>query len=93
MRTHRALCFAVLVVVVSVANASLVDGIIDAITNAATCATCHTLFVPLKGLAALGDKPFTDSFKVICKALNVRAAVLTVRAQLISLRTYAGCGR
>lgn len=63
LRTSQALCFAVLLAVVSVADASLVVGTIDAITNAATCAICHTLFVPLMGLAALGDKPFTDTHR------------------------------
>ncbi|KAJ3546351.1 hypothetical protein NMY22_g2088 [Coprinellus aureogranulatus] len=71
MPTLPALCIVVLLAVVSVTNASLADDIIDAITNAATCAGCHALFVPLKGLAALGDRPFTETFKVVCKALNV----------------------
>ncbi|KAF5314518.1 hypothetical protein D9611_007116 [Ephemerocybe angulata] len=56
---------------ISVANASLVDDILDAIKNAATCATCHALFVPLKALAVLGDKPFTKTFVAVCKAAKV----------------------
>ena len=71
MRAFQTLYLAVLLAVVSVTNAALVDDILDAITGAATCAACHSFLVPLKVLAAFGDKPFTNTLKVICKALNV----------------------
>ncbi|KAJ2936622.1 hypothetical protein H1R20_g473, partial [Candolleomyces eurysporus] len=52
------------------ANAGLVDDIVNAIKNAATCATCQGLFVPLKVLAALGDGPFTKTFVAVCKVIS-----------------------
>lgn len=54
----------------SLANADLVDDIIDAIKNGATCAGCHSLLVPLRGVALLGDNTFSKLFVAICKGLT-----------------------
>ncbi|KAK7026880.1 hypothetical protein VNI00_015422 [Paramarasmius palmivorus] len=53
------------------ARASLVDDIINALEGAVTCAGCHTLLLPLKGLALLGDSAFADTINLqdddVCK--------------------------
>lgn len=59
----------------ALARAGLVEDIVDAIQNTATCAGCHALFVPLKGLAHLGDRPFTRTFIAVCKAINVAGVI------------------
>ncbi|KAF4583315.1 hypothetical protein EYR38_002064 [Pleurotus pulmonarius] len=60
-----------LLLLASVVNAGLVDDIIDALKNAATCGSCHTLLVPLKGLAYLGDGAFTKAITAVCTTLNL----------------------
>lgn len=67
------------------ANAGLVDDIVNAIKNAATCATCQGLFVPLKVLATLGDGPFTKTFVAVCKVISVSSCAVK---PLRSLLTY-----
>lgn len=58
---------------------SLVDEIVSAIENAATCATCHALLVPLEGVALLGNSAFTDTFVEVCEALGVCALQLRLK--------------
>jgi len=50
---------------------SLIDDLVNAITQAVDCDSCHALFVPLKGLAALGNSAFSDSMAAVCKAIGV----------------------
>jgi sphingomyelin phosphodiesterase len=57
---------------VSVARATIVDDVLEAIKNAVSCTSCHALLVPLKSLAVLGDGPFEDTIIAICKATKVR---------------------
>ncbi len=52
-------------------NAGLIDDIVDAIVHAVDCDSCHALFVPLKGVAILGDSAFSATFVAVCKALGV----------------------
>ncbi|KAL0565392.1 hypothetical protein V5O48_016629 [Marasmius crinis-equi] len=56
----------------SSSNASLIDDLIQAFERAVTCGGCHALLVPLKGLAALGDKPFGDALATICSTLKLQ---------------------
>ncbi|KAF5357090.1 hypothetical protein D9756_006561 [Leucocoprinus leucothites] len=51
-------------------HASLVDDIVNAITHAVDCTSCHALLVPLKGLAVLGDSAFSSTFTAVCNALG-----------------------
>ena len=60
-------------------HGSLVDDIVNAIENAASCATCHALLVPLEGVALLGDSAFTDTFVEVCEALGVCALQLHLK--------------
>ncbi|TFK73540.1 sphingomyelin phosphodiesterase [Pluteus cervinus] len=60
-----------IVLFVTCVSAGLVDDIVNAIKNAATCASCHALLVPLKGLAALGDTPFTASLTAVCTSFGL----------------------
>ncbi|KAF9269660.1 sphingomyelin phosphodiesterase [Marasmius fiardii PR-910] len=53
------------------ANASLIDDIINALEQALTCGGCHALLVPLKGLALLGDTAFGEGFTTVCTTLKV----------------------
>ena len=50
---------------------SLIDDLVNAITQAVDCDSCHALFVPLKGLAAIGNSAFSDSMAAVCKAIGV----------------------
>lgn len=52
-------------------SASLVDDIVNAITNAVDCGSCHALLVPLAGLALLGNTAFSDTIIAVCKTLGV----------------------
>jgi len=54
----------------AVAQAGLVDDIINAVKNGATCAGCHALLVPLAGVALLGDRAFAGIFVEVCKGLT-----------------------
>ncbi|KIJ98756.1 hypothetical protein K443DRAFT_133333 [Laccaria amethystina LaAM-08-1] len=56
---------------VSVARATIVDDVLEAIKNAVSCTSCHALLVPLKSLAVLGDGPFEDTIIAICKATKL----------------------
>lgn len=56
---------------VSVARATIVNDILEAIKNAVSCTSCHALLVPLKTLAALGDGPFDNTIIAICKATKL----------------------
>jgi len=51
---------------------SLIDDIVNAITQAVDCDSCHALLVPLKGLAALGNSPFSNTMAAVCKVIGVR---------------------
>jgi len=51
---------------------SLIDDIVNAITQAVDCGSCHALLVPLKGLAALGNSPFSNTMAAVCKLIGVR---------------------
>ena len=57
-------------------HGSLVGDIVSAIENAATCASCHALLVPLADVALLGDSAFTDTFVEVCGLLGVCALQL-----------------
>ncbi|XP_006463350.1 hypothetical protein AGABI2DRAFT_194192 [Agaricus bisporus var. bisporus H97] len=52
-------------------NADLVDDIVNAITHAVDCASCHALLLPLAGLALIGDGALTGTITAVCKALGV----------------------
>lgn len=52
-------------------TASLVDEIVNAITHAVDCVSCHALLFPLGALAELGDNAFSDTIIAVCKTLNV----------------------
>ncbi|KAJ8082854.1 hypothetical protein PM082_008711 [Marasmius tenuissimus] len=56
----------------SLSNASLIDDIINALKGAVTCGGCHALLVPLKGLAALGDKAFGETLTTVCETLKLQ---------------------
>ncbi|PPR02001.1 hypothetical protein CVT24_011124 [Panaeolus cyanescens] len=56
----------------SSANAGLVDDIVNAIKNAVTCASCHTLLGTLEPVALLGDKAFSATFVAVCKTLQIQ---------------------
>lgn len=49
---------------------SLIDDIVNAITQAVDCGSCHALLVPLKGLAALGNSPFSNTMAAVCKLIG-----------------------
>ncbi|KAL9709442.1 hypothetical protein Ac2012v2_007177 [Leucoagaricus gongylophorus] len=49
---------------------SLIDDLVNAITQAVDCDSCHALLVPLKGLADLGNSAFSDSMAAVCKAIG-----------------------
>jgi sphingomyelin phosphodiesterase len=53
------------------ANANLVDDIVNAITGAVDCGSCHALLLPLAGLALIGDAAFSDTIIAVCKTLGV----------------------
>lgn len=61
----------ILLLCTTFAAADLVDDIVDAIQNAASCTACKALLLPLKGLATLGDGPFTSTIKAVCNAIGV----------------------
>ncbi|KAH6908591.1 hypothetical protein BKA70DRAFT_1427175 [Coprinopsis sp. MPI-PUGE-AT-0042] len=69
MKAFQSLSLSVLLCV-RAANADIIDDIVDAVTGAVTCAGCKALFVPLKGLAALGDSAFTGTLNAACLALT-----------------------
>ena len=53
------------------------DDILEAAHNASilkTCTSCQALLLPLKRLAALGDKAFVSSMVRICKTRKVRGS-------------------
>lgn len=55
----------------SVAQASLITTIVDALEQAVDCASCHTLLTVLQPIALLGDTIFSDALVGICEAVNV----------------------
>lgn len=60
-------------------SASLVDDIVDAITHAVDCGSCHALLVPIKGLAELGDSAFSSTIIAVCKTLGVGNVCGTIK--------------
>jgi hypothetical protein len=47
------------------------DDIIDGLKNAVDCDSCHSLLVPLKTLAELGDSAFVQTLTATCKVFKV----------------------
>ena len=65
------------------------DDILAAAHNASVlknCASCQALLLPLKRLAAFGDKAFVSSMVKICKTRKVRA-VACLRPHVLWLTT------
>jgi sphingomyelin phosphodiesterase len=58
----------------SCAAGSLLDEILAALKNAVDCGSCHSLLVPLKVLALLGDSVFVDTMVTVCETLKVGIA-------------------
>ncbi|KND93980.1 Sphingomyelin phosphodiesterase [Tolypocladium ophioglossoides CBS 100239] len=50
----------------------LIDDIWNKLKNSATCAGCEGILVLLKGLTALGDRPFVKVIQGICKLAKVQ---------------------
>lgn len=74
------------------ALANLVDDVLDGLKNAVTCGACHTLVATMKGIAELGDEPFTDVVTAVCKATKV-LRVLSIVVHPWRLTRTSGRGR
>lgn len=70
----KILSLPVILLLARTTEAGLVDDIVNALRNAATCGGCHALLVPLKLLAITGDSPFTKSITAVCKTLKAADA-------------------
>lgn len=70
----RILTLPAILLLVQTAHAALVDDIVNALRNAASCGGCHALLAPLKLLAITGDSPFTKTITAVCKTLKVKSA-------------------
>lgn len=56
---------------VALSNADLLDEILTALKNAVDCNSCHSLLVPLKVLAHMGNDAFSHTFTTICETQKV----------------------
>jgi len=67
----RILTVPAVLLLIQMAQAGLVDDIVRALRNAASCVGCHGLLVPLKLLVITGDSPFTKTIAAVYKTLKV----------------------